>query len=147
MIEAQSLYINNLIRHILHAKSLGKTLRLSPREEVAVKYNKELQERLGTSSFADERCRSWYKDDAGRITNNWAGDVVEYQKRTCNIDWEKEFLIGGTGADIVRKEGKVGWKRVIEETQISNAALGMGTVLAVAATVGGYMYRSAGRVR
>lgn len=31
-------------------------------------------------------CQSWYKDDGGRITNNWAHDTHEYVRRTRRVD-------------------------------------------------------------
>jgi hypothetical protein len=142
MIEAQSLYINTMIRKILQAKRFNKTLTLSPRKEVVEGYNAKIQGRLKNSSFADERCNSWYKEKgSGKITNNWAGTVVEYQKRTCGIEWDREFLIGGSGAEGLRREGMTGWKRVVEETQVTNRMIGWGSVFAVVVVVGGEFFR------
>lgn len=145
MIEAQSLYITTLISKVLTAKSRGKTLALEPRDEVVKKHNEEMQERLKKSAWADERGGSWYKDEKGRVTNNWSDTVVKYQEATSRIDWD-EWVFGGTGAEEVRREGKVKWKRVVEETRVSNLVLGSGVVVAVVgAMVGGLLWR--GRLR
>ncbi|MGI9577295.1 MAG: flavin-containing monooxygenase [Microthrixaceae bacterium] len=33
-------------------------------------------------------CTSWYKDDEGRITNNWIGHTTEYRRRMRSPKWE-----------------------------------------------------------
>lgn len=73
MIEAQSRYINALIGAALEAKRKGKALALKPKPEVVKAYNEKVQEILNNSSFADPKCNSWYKNEEGRITNNWSG--------------------------------------------------------------------------
>lgn len=108
MIEAQSLYINALIQKVKAARSKGGNLRLEPKSHVVEKYNDEIQARLSMSAFADPNCNSWYKNEAGLITNNWSDAVVPYQKRTSSIDWE-DFDIRGTGANEVKAEGKTSW--------------------------------------
>jgi cation diffusion facilitator CzcD-associated flavoprotein CzcO len=82
MIEAQSRYINALIKEVLEARTRGGNLTITVKEEVFEKYNKEIQRKLQGSSFADPNCNSWYKNEEGVITNNWSGTVVEYQ-RVC----------------------------------------------------------------
>ena len=32
------------------------------------------------------QCHSWYRDEAGRITNNWPGTVREYRERTATFE-------------------------------------------------------------
>ena len=40
-----------------------------------------------------EDCHSWYKTDAGRITNNWTAHTTEYRRRLSHPDlsaWDLE---------------------------------------------------------
>ena len=80
MIEAQSRYINALIKEVLDARAKGGSLTIQVKPEVFERYNREVQAKLQNSSFADPQCNSWYKNAEGVITNNWSGTVIEYQK-------------------------------------------------------------------
>ena len=123
-IEAQSLYITALIAPVLAAKRRGQTLRIEPKPCVVETYNRDLQAKLSRSAFAHPGCTSWFKDEQGRILNNWAGSAIEYQKRVCFIDWS-DFLIGGSGRHLIEKiPGRVTrWERRVEETRISDRVL------------------------
>jgi hypothetical protein len=140
MIEAEAIHINALIRRTKAARDSGLSISLSPRPQVAKQYNDELQARLGQSAFADPNSNSWYKNEAGLITNNWSDTVVTYQKKTNSIDWT-DFEIGGSGAEVVRGEGKTSWKRVVEETQVSNTALLVGLATVAGVATAGTLYR------
>ena len=81
MIEAQSKYINVLIKAVVDARRNGETLTIQPNAKRFQDYNEEIQLELEGSSFADPNCNSWYKmRESGRITNNWSRTVVDYQK-------------------------------------------------------------------
>ena len=81
MIEQQSKYINGLIREVLEARTNGGQLVIQPKHSRVAEFNKELQEALNASSFADPNCGSWYKmKDTGKITQNWSKNVIDYQK-------------------------------------------------------------------
>jgi cation diffusion facilitator CzcD-associated flavoprotein CzcO len=81
MIEAQSRYINGLIKEILAARKQGGQLVIKPKEARVAEFNKYLQDELQKSSFNDPNCGSWYKrQDNGKITQNWSQTVVKYQK-------------------------------------------------------------------
>jgi cation diffusion facilitator CzcD-associated flavoprotein CzcO len=80
MIEAQSRYINALIKEVLAAKEGNETLVILPDAKRLNEFNENIQAKLQQSSFADPECSSWYKNEEGVITNNWSGTVVEYQK-------------------------------------------------------------------
>jgi cation diffusion facilitator CzcD-associated flavoprotein CzcO len=80
MIEAQSRYINAIIKEVVDARSKGGSLTVMVKGDVFERYNQAMQEKLQTSSFADPKCNSWYKNEEGVITNNWSGNVIEYQK-------------------------------------------------------------------
>jgi cation diffusion facilitator CzcD-associated flavoprotein CzcO len=80
MIEAQSRYINALMAKVLEARLNGGQLVIEPKKEAVSDFNTKMQDKLKTTSFADERCGSWYKrKDNGKITQNWWSTVVEYQ--------------------------------------------------------------------
>ncbi len=142
-IEAQSLYINTLISAVLASKRQGKTLRLEPKQEVVEEYNHEVQARLANSTFADPNCTSWFKDENGRITTNWYGSAISYQNRTNFVDWN-DFEILGTAAQDLKKKGQTRWRRVVEETQVSNRMAGLaslGVIVACAAAFYGSRLR------
>ncbi len=81
MIEAQTRYILSC----LNALDARSSKWLNVREDVQRQYNEEMQRRLQESAWAavDE---SWYKDDRGKITNNWAGRTTEYRRRTKAVN-------------------------------------------------------------
>jgi hypothetical protein len=37
----------------------------------------------------DEDCQSWYKNDAGRITNNWPDYTINYARRMRRPDLDE----------------------------------------------------------
>lgn len=148
MIEAQSRYLNALVSAVLDARNRGARIGLMPRGDRTDQFNREIQEVLGRSSFADPKCGSWYKNKEGRITNNWSGTVVEYQEMLSRVDWEDFEIVGEKGAvggengaektrasQVVFGSGKMETRigRVREETVVSNTVLALGVVSAVAA--------------
>ncbi|KAK7538661.1 cyclohexanone monooxygenase [Phyllosticta citribraziliensis] len=135
MVEAQSRYIAGMIKTVIDGRRQGKTLAIQPKPEIVRAFNVELQNRLGKSAFADPNCSSWYKTKDGRVTNNWSGTVVEYQKKIEKVKWS-DYIVEGPGADIVSGELKVG--RVVEETQVSYNTIWWSAVSVLAGTV--YMY-------
>jgi len=124
-IEAQSLYINALISAVLRAKSRSQILVLSPKREIVEKYNEEIQDRLSKSTFANPKCTSWFKDENGKITTNWAGSAVEYQKRVCFVKWSV-FEIEGSGGGEVKRKGVTRWRRRVEESAFGETVILMG---------------------
>jgi hypothetical protein len=145
MIEAQAMYITELIAAVQRAKLLngGTGISLSPKPSVAKAFNDEIQARLNKSAFADPNCNSWYKNEAGLITNNWSDTVVSYQKRTSALDLN-ESDIEGRGAEALKREKK-SWPRVVEETQVSNAMVLTGLAATAAAVTAGALYRRSTR--
>ena len=140
MIESQSRFINAIIGAVLDAKKKDATLVFKPKLKRVEEYNKQIQDVLKTTNFADERCNSWYKTKEGTITNNWSGtvrtisisstgllysaecieQVIDYQKMMSTVHWD-DFDMEGSGTAVLRgkKETYVG--RVVEEPQ-HNAA-------------------------
>lgn len=80
------------------------------------------------------------KNDAGLITNNWSDAVIPYQKRTCTISWD-DFDVRGLGAAAVMREKTTSWRRVVEETQVSNTVILTSLVTTGAAFLAGILYR------
>lgn len=140
MIEAQSNYINSLIAPLLEARKKDKRLAAVPRTRRVQDWNQELQEKLKDLTFADPACQSWYKTPEGKITNNWSGTVVQYQKDLSVIEWARDFEILGDGNDIIEKRIKSSGKehigRVVEETVVPVIALTTYSALAAAAYYG-----------
>ena len=161
MIEAQSKYIATLARGILDARmrsppsanadilsptqhDRSMTIALAPRADKTKAYNEKIQAVLQKSSFADPACASWYKDpETGRITNNWSGTVVDYQKQMSSVDWS-DFEDGDVVAKL-RGTTTESWNRVREESLVSDRALMIGgSALAGAAVVGSLLLRNGG---
>lgn len=142
MIEAQSRYINALVSAVLDARNRGARVGIMPKQFVTDAFNTKIQAILEKSSFADPNCGSWYKNEQGRITNNWSGTVVEYQHVLSKVDWEDyetadqkrsaSRVVFGDG----KRESWVG--RVREETVVSNTAILVGAVSALVAGAAWY---------
>lgn len=134
-IEAESRYLNTLIAPILAARGEGKTLALSPREDLTAQWNADLQKRLNETSYADPRCTSWFKDPkTGRITTTWKGTAVDFQKALELLRWDDFVATGDAVASVRgRKDAKI--PRVVEETQVSDMTLMLGAVGVVGALV------------
>ncbi|KAI8942148.1 hypothetical protein NX059_000237 [Plenodomus lindquistii] len=154
MIEAQSRYLNTLVSAVLDARNRGQRIGIMPTQHRTDEFNDQIQEVLKKSSFADEKCQSWYKNAEGRITNNWSGTVVQYQEVLSKVDWEDFVTTAGSQVAKGRKEGVSASKvvfgsgkqetrigRVREETQVSNTTLVLGALSAFAASAA-WMYRA-----
>lgn len=141
MIESQSRYINGLIKPVLEARKQGKALALTPLKQRMESFNKQIQAELQASAFNDPNCNSWYKNEAGLITNNWSRTVVEYQKMVETLDFD-EFEAEGTGKNIVQSKRKHHVGRVREETLVSDRTLTLMGAVSTAALLGGWLMRN-----
>ena len=135
MIEAQSRYISAVIKEVFKAKKQGRPLSIKPKKERVDAYNTQAQARLATSSFADARCNSWYKDKNGNITNNWYGTVVDYQKMMSRVKWDDFCIEGGIESEWPKQDVFIG--RVVEERRLSRVGLGFGAAAVVLFMIGG----------
>ncbi|KAL2822032.1 hypothetical protein BJX63DRAFT_377818 [Aspergillus granulosus] len=145
MIEAQSRYLNALVGEILKARAKGETLALRPRPEALRRYNSELQEVLAKISFADSNCRSWYKTEEGKITNNWSGTVVDYQRNLSQVRWS-DYVVEGSAKNVVERRTITHLGRVREESYMGNGSLVL-TAVSVLAVVGGVLLRGSSLLR
>lgn len=119
MIEAQSRYLSALVEKVLEARERGKTVTIKPKPAVLNKHNVALQDLLQKSSFADPNCSSWYKTNTGKITNNWAGTVIDYQSQLSQVQWD-DYIVGGNGKLAIRAKMTTSVGRVREETAVTN---------------------------
>lgn len=85
MSEAQARYITAAIKHV----EQGDCVSLDIKSNVETRYNEEIQRRLEKMVW-QKVDNSWYKDGS-RITNNWPGRVLEYQRRTRRFNPENYF--------------------------------------------------------
>ncbi|MEA2754438.1 MAG: hypothetical protein QOJ54_727 [Aliidongia sp.] len=80
MIEAQVGYALRCIRTLF-----GRHLSwLDVKPEAMRRFNDRLQRDLGHSVWAGG-CRSWYKNAAGKVTNNWSGFTLRYRLATRRV--------------------------------------------------------------
>ncbi|RMI31359.1 flavin-containing monooxygenase [Nocardia stercoris] len=80
VIESQARYIRRAVEVI--AAQPGSALEVLPAAQAA--YDARIQARLNRSVWSF--CTSWYRDAAGRITNNWPGTVTAYRRETDRLD-------------------------------------------------------------
>ncbi len=83
MLECQANYIVRCLKHML-AHDL---LYLDVLPDPMAAYNWELQTQLARTAWAHTP-HSWYKNAAGRITNNWYGTATAYWWRTRRPDFD-----------------------------------------------------------
>ena len=83
MIERQAEYIAQCVAH-MDAGNLGV---FEVRRTTQADYNRDLQAALAKTAWAGE-CGSWYKNAAGKITNNWMGTTQDYRRRTLHPAFE-----------------------------------------------------------
>jgi hypothetical protein len=135
MIETQSRYISTLISAVQTARNKGEILSITPRKDRVDKFNAQIQSSLAKTSFADQRCTSWFKNVEGTITTNWHGTAVDYQQLMSKVDWDDYELEGPAASELkTRRTMEIG--RVAEEKQIGTLISIVGLVAAVGACFG-----------
>ncbi|KAK4196683.1 monooxygenase [Triangularia verruculosa] len=108
MIEAQSRYINGLIKPVLEARKYGEALALTPRGDKTKQFNDWLQRRLKDFAVSSDACNNWYKTEKGLITNLWPGTVLEFQTLMERVDYGDYEAEGDANAkELVRKKRSV----------------------------------------
>jgi len=65
----------------------GDARRIAVKPDAHHAYNRRLQARLATTSWA-AGCGSWYKTDDGVMPNNWAGNTAEFARMMKRFDAE-----------------------------------------------------------
>lgn len=141
IIEAQSRYINGLIKPVLQARRERGALSLTPRSRKVQEYNAMLQDRLKDFGVNGSLCDNWYKTSSGLVTNLWPGLVLEFQKLVEQVDY-RDYDAEGPSQHIVqtRPVYKVG--RVAEEGGfVENLSLAKVVLLGASAIAGGLLTR------
>ena len=81
MIECQARYIVDCIRQL----TASDLLYVDVRRDVMDAFNAKLQRQLRRTVWAATG-KSWYKNEAGTITNNWSGTTPRYWWQTRKAD-------------------------------------------------------------
>ena len=84
MIECQVRYIVGCLDELARRGARW----LDVKRDAMARYNEELQQRLSHMTWAAD-CHSWYKNEAGKITNNWTGRTFEYWRRTRKPNFDE----------------------------------------------------------
>ncbi|MFP3581251.1 NAD(P)/FAD-dependent oxidoreductase [Arthrobacter sp. SIMBA_036] len=92
MLEAQHRYIAQAVQYI--AADEARFLEVD--RAVVEKFNAHVQEELQKSAFSSE-CSSWYKNEDGRVINNWSGTVEEYRAHTHDLQLEDYLQLADSG--------------------------------------------------
>ena len=64
-----------------------------PTPQAQAAYNQHLQTELGKTVWADPACNSWYKNAAGKITQNWSSHTRDYAAAVAEVRIEDYELI------------------------------------------------------
>lgn len=82
-----------------------------------------------------------YKNEAGLITNNWSGTVVEYQKLLAQVDWD-DYSAEGNGKNVLAGKKSTNIGRVVEETRVSDTTLAALTFISIAMVGAGWLAKN-----
>jgi cation diffusion facilitator CzcD-associated flavoprotein CzcO len=80
MLESQARYVGSAIGLLAE----GRAGQLAVRSDVEDAYDRRTQHRLRRTAWVT--CRNWYRTAAGRVTNNWPGQLREYRRLTDHLD-------------------------------------------------------------
>lgn len=59
---------------------------MAPKRAAQSAWNHELQRALDSTVWADPHCNSWYKNDAGLITQNWSGNCGAFAESVKDVN-------------------------------------------------------------
>ena len=57
------------------------------------RYTEHVHDEMTRTVWHDGGCNSWYKNSAGKHTNNWAGFTFSYRNHTRKPDWSAYDLV------------------------------------------------------
>ena len=80
MLEEQDKYTSQAVDFL--RDNPDKVLDVDP--QVLREFNDRIQAELQDSAFSAD-CSSWYKNEDGKVINNWSGNVAEYQDLTREL--------------------------------------------------------------
>ncbi|MDP8981191.1 MAG: NAD(P)/FAD-dependent oxidoreductase [Acidobacteriota bacterium] len=84
MLERQSEYIAQALTE-MQRRGLRS---MEPSRDVQDRFNRDLQEKLAKTTWADPACNSWYKTAAGRNTQNWSSHTRDYAAATKVVNFD-----------------------------------------------------------
>jgi cation diffusion facilitator CzcD-associated flavoprotein CzcO len=90
MIEAQTRYVARAVREMIE----GDLAWIDVRAEVMDRFGAEV-DRAAADTVWLASCDSWYKDEAGRLTNNWPAFSVSYWRRLRRMDLDEFRVMAG----------------------------------------------------
>ena len=73
---------------------------LSVRPEVHDAYNRRVDADNACMAWGASGVNAWYKNEKGRVSQNWPGTLLEYWELTREVDPEDYELLGREGADV-----------------------------------------------
>ncbi|MEV6071385.1 NAD(P)/FAD-dependent oxidoreductase [Nocardia sp. NPDC052001] len=89
ILESQARYIVDAVRQLEHSGArYFDVLR-----DAFDAFSAEAQRRLAGSVWAKGGCTTWYRNDKGKVTNNWPGLMIEYRRRTRRMDLDKYRVV------------------------------------------------------
>ncbi len=84
MLEKQ---VNYAVKCVKAMEDAGASA-MQPKPDAQAAWNKWLQDTLATTVWADPQCDSWYKNEDGLITQNWAGSSTEFGEAVKEVKTE-----------------------------------------------------------
>lgn len=84
MLEAQAEYLGAAVRG---ASARGFSA-FAPTQAAQAQFMARLDQDLAATVWADPACASWYKNAAGRITQNWGSNVTAYRAAVAEPHWD-----------------------------------------------------------
>jgi cation diffusion facilitator CzcD-associated flavoprotein CzcO len=96
MLEIQQGYIASALHDILEHPRRA----IDVRPNILNNFNANVQRQMKQSAWAGN-CNSWYKNEAGRVVNNWSGTVDEYRSVAASYQpWDYERLDAAVPAEV-----------------------------------------------
>ncbi|MFE3193599.1 flavin-containing monooxygenase [Nocardia sp. NPDC059240] len=89
ILESQARYIVDAVRQLNRSGAAY----FDVKREAFDAFSAEAQRRLAGSVWAKGGCTTWYKNEHGKVTNNWPGLMIEYRRRTRKIDLRKYEVV------------------------------------------------------
>jgi cation diffusion facilitator CzcD-associated flavoprotein CzcO len=94
MLERQSEYITQALAE-MERRDLSA---IEPSRKAQDRFNRELQEALAKTTWADPSCKSWYKNAAGRNTQNWSSHTRDYAAATKTVNFD-DYIVQTKNAE------------------------------------------------
>lgn len=94
MLERQSEYIVQALGE-MRQRTLSA---MEPSREAQDRFNREVQQALAARTWADPSCNSWYKNAAGRNTQNWHSHTRDYAAATKTVNFDDYVVRAADGA-------------------------------------------------